>query len=191
MPNFDLMSYLNLHNGTGVRTMFGDWRTGMGRGDTLYIDYVLSQYTHLTDVVELGTMCGLTTCYLGVATALRGGRVYSYDIVDLVPPEVRKAASGLPIEYRIGSCLNPGVASEEIKSLVNNGHTLLFCDNGNKEREIEIYASYVGSGSVLIAHDWGTEVFEQNIAPFLRGFETVDHDVAEKMSSHLRAWRRL
>lgn len=188
---FDLMKYLDLWGDNELRTVFGTWETALSRGDFLYLDYVLYGHQYLTNAIELGTMHGLTTIYLGVAMALRDGSVVSYDIKELKPAKIHNVAKNLPIKFPHADVLNDLLTIEIIRRLISNDHTLLFCDNGNKEREVELYARYLGQFSVLLAHDCWTEVKPENIQPHLTGFEPYHHEVAEAMSSHLRAWRKL
>ena len=47
--------------------------------------------------------------------------------------------------------------------------TLLYCDNGHKEQELETYGYYLHSGATLGCHDYGTEVNPEWIEPLLRG----------------------
>jgi len=188
MADFDLMTYLNLH-GSETRTIFGTWNTGLGRGDFLYLDYVLHEHP-VPNFLELGSMHGLTTCYLGVVAALRRGWVITYDIQDLIPPHIRLVMNMLEIEPLLGDILEDTASIGEVRMFIKNSAKglCLFCDNGNKEKEVELYAPYLKQGDVLLVHDWGTEVHAENIAPYLVGYTPVAHDVAEAMQSHLRAW---
>ncbi len=187
MADFDLATYLNLH-GSQTRTIFGTWNTGLGRGDFLYLDYVLHNYANISRFLELGTMHGLTTVYLGVTSAIRSGSTISWDIVDLIPPHIRSVASMLPIAYNIGDVLHDNSVIVRIRHAVQEEHVMLFCDNGDKEKEIGLYAAWLRQGNVLMVHDWGTEVHWDNIKEYLQGYKPIDHDVAEKMYSHMRAW---
>ncbi len=188
MTDFDLMTYLNLH-GSDTRTVFGAWNTGLGRGDFLYLDYVLHEFEDVKNIVELGSMHGLTTIYLGVVAALRTGMVLSYDIQDLIPFHIRNASDRLPVYFKRGDVLSGGTTKNEIiLELSGLPNLMLFCDNGNKEKEIALYAPYLKQGDVLLVHDWGTEVHAENIVQYLVGYTPVAHDVAEAMQSHLRAW---
>lgn len=189
MQTFDFVKYLNLH-GSQVRSVFGTWNTGLGRGDFLYLDYVLLNNPVPCNFLELGTGHGLSTCYLGVVAALRHGWVVTYDIQDLIPPHIRSVMNMLEIEPLLGDILENTESIGGVRMFIKNSEKglCLFCDNGNKEKEIELYAPYLKQGDVLLVHDWGTEVHAENIAPYLVGYMPVAHEVAEAMQSHLRAW---
>lgn len=184
---FDLMTYLNLH-GSQVRTIFGAWNTGLGHGDFLYLDYVLYECNKTSKIIELGTMHGLTTLYLGAVASLREGWAESYDIQNLIPPHIRATASLLGVRYLSGDVLSDERIIAEIRSKLSAPDMMLFCDNGKKQREVELYAPHMVSGGVLLVHDWMKEIFPEGVAPYLGGFTPIRHDVAEAMSSHLRAW---
>ena len=40
---------------------------------------------------------------------------------------------------------------------------VLYCDNGNKPREVDAFASALHVGDFLAVHDLGTEIFAQDI----------------------------
>ena len=49
-----------------------------------------------------------------------------------------------------------------IKSLVTHP-LVLFCDNGNKREEVELFSSELLSGDFLVVHDWMVEIFPKDI----------------------------
>jgi cephalosporin hydroxylase len=66
--------------------------------------------------------------------------------------------------------------------------SFIYCDNGKKEKEIEIYAPYIPVGGILGVHDFGTEVDPEKTKEFLGplGFEPLWLDVFEESRS--RFW---
>jgi cephalosporin hydroxylase len=44
---------------------------------------------------------------------------------------------------------------------------ILYCDNGNKEKELKTYAKYLAKGDVIGCHDWISEVNPEVIHPFM------------------------
>lgn len=190
MDNFDLRTYLDLH-GSQTRSVFGAWNTGLGHGDFLYLDYILYDNNQLSSAVELGTMHGLTTLYIAVAMLLRSGSTFSYDIKSLVPDHIGEVAERLNIHFLQGDILDDPKMIEMVRVMIHNPYTLLFCDNGNKEREMKLYAPYLEPGSVMLVHDCWTEVSPDRIVPFIENYEPLRHDMAEAMNSHLRAWLKV
>lgn len=58
-----------------------------------------------------------------------------------------------------GDCMSDS-AYDMVKRFVENGRTLIYCDNGNKPLEIKRYHSLCKSGDILLTHDFtdGTRV---------------------------------
>jgi len=52
---------------------------------------------------------------------------------------------------------------------------LLFCDNGDKKREINLFGPLLKPGDVLAAHDFGTEWKLKDVAGMLQenGFKRI------------------
>jgi hypothetical protein len=40
---------------------------------------------------------------------------------------------------------------------------LLFFDNGNKPKEVEIYSPYLKAGDIAVVHDWKSEIYMKDI----------------------------
>jgi hypothetical protein len=52
-----------------------------------------------------------------------------------------------------------GEGNRIVIELLNRGkRTFLYCDNGKKRREVELYAKYLRAGDILGVHDWGREI---------------------------------
>ena len=64
---------------------------------------------------------------------------------------------------------------------------VLFCDNGDKRRECEIYVPHLQSGDYLAVHDWGTEFCPEDAA--LYPLEPLYFDIIEKMKGVTRMWK--
>ncbi len=48
---------------------------------------------------------------------------------------------------------------DDIGTLIQKqGTTLVFCDGGNKARELALFADWLKPGDYIAVHDWGTEV---------------------------------
>jgi cephalosporin hydroxylase len=55
----------------------------------------------------------------------------------------------------------------------------LYCDNGHKQRELELYAPLMGPRALLGIHDYGTEVDPAWVEPFLKNLDFEPHRHAE------------
>jgi hypothetical protein len=54
-----------------------------------------------------------------------------------------------------GDCMNPDIL-EYVKGFMSavQGHSLVYCDGGNKKEEIKVYAPLLAKGDVLLTHDF-------------------------------------
>ncbi len=113
-------------------------------------------------IIEFGTYNGVMSMYLGLWGLRLGVPVHTFDIVDLREP-VFRVFDALGVVFHQAE-----IFSDESRLTVEQIHhgkpTYLFCDGGDKEREFFEYGGSVPVGSIISAHDWGTEV------ETLRGF---------------------
>jgi len=63
-------------------------------------------------------------------------------------------------------------------------------DNGQKSKEINVYAKHLVKGSILITHDWGVEINLLLIMKTLSKyqFQPLYHEVGVMLNSQVRAW---
>jgi len=64
---------------------------------------------------------------------------------------------------------------------------VLFCDNGNKRKEFEIYVPHLCPGDYAAVHDWGTEFCPEDA--LLYPFEPLYFNLAEQMKGVTRMWK--
>lgn len=170
--------------------MFGQRATAfMAASDMLLVEWIFAENPHLESVVELGCARGLTTLYLSMIVLLRKGQLHSFDVNQ---PDQR---------YQV---LWPGCVTFHRMDVLKEQHpvvvkfasrpnTLVICDNGDKVRELELYASVLAPSSIIVAHNFGAEVAPKpqwkaiidraGLAPYLWG-------EAAKWKSSFRAWRK-
>jgi hypothetical protein len=117
--------------------------------------------------VELGTFAGglssfmLTRCqhvhnffYMGVEK--------NPEVVDLSIRTEFERLSGATLQIR-------DVFEKDTQDLILNYLTvhpvraLVYCDNGDKPREVQTYMPLVPTGTLIMAHDWGTEIGERDL----------------------------
>jgi hypothetical protein len=55
----------------------------------------------------------------------------------------------------------------------DNYPTLLYCDNGTKAKEADIFGRYLKPDDYLVIHDWGTEVTRGDISDLLKDFDEI------------------
>lgn len=105
-------------------------------------------------IIELGTYQGGFSWWLWAQTQVRRGmNFYTYDSVvpEYLPPCFEKK--------------DVFAESEEIGKLMRlNEPCVVFCDNGNKPRELLTFSQHLRStDSLLVVHDWGTEFLPDDV----------------------------
>lgn len=135
--------------------------------------------THLDDIerygvklfIELGVLEGGLTSVL-----LPGVRVGLFDYVGVELNQAyvnKRIANEASIIY--GDCFSDLVKAQ-IGEIIHNaeGPVLLFCDNGDKPREILEYSPMLRSGDFIAVHDYGTEVQQSDLMVFGESFIEID-----------------
>jgi len=161
---------------------------GVGRGDMLFLEYALAQMEEASVIVELGTFGGVTSMFLGMCARLRDVPFCTFDITDVRTPEVKKAwMDDMMYFYQTDILSKP---NDYVLELIRNDNTFLFVDNGDKEKEANMYAQYCGKNTVMIIHDWGDEVKQENIEAELTrcGFKMQYEDIAIQLKSVCRCY---
>lgn len=122
--------------------------------DFILWENVLNDNPQLRGIVELGSWEGGFSWFLWAQTQVREMSFHTYDIVvpEREPPNFRK----LDI-YRYPDSVEIG--DEPIA---------LFCDGGNKPRELATFPQMCAPGSVFLVHDWGTETLPSDVPDTLR-----------------------
>lgn len=127
--------------------------------------------------VELGTAEGGFAAFLAATVVEWGGRVLTVDKsldVDL--------ARRLGALYDNLICAGADALAEPVPSVVSlicQGAALLYCDNGNKRRELELYAPLLGPDALVGTHDYGTEVDPAWAEPFMASLGYAPYRHAE------------
>lgn len=134
---------------------------------------VLNSSPQLRGIVELGTFEGGFSFYLDMQARARGWQVFR--TFDIKPPE-RQVPGFIKLDiYRYQSDLG--------RTLAAFGPIALFCDGGNKPRELRTFPPYLAEGSIVAVHDWGTETLPGDVPDTL---EPIFEEYAEGLGSVTR-----
>ncbi len=103
-------------------------------------------------IVELGTGAGGFSLWLSAQAEARGLFFRTYDIHE-------------PNTQVPGFCrLDIYAHAESIgEHLGKYDPVILFCDGGNKPRELKTFSRYVTADSLIVVHDWGTEISPKDV----------------------------
>lgn len=146
-------------------------------------------------VVELGTDEGGFSGFLADLVAPWGGRVFTFDIKAKFRPSLLSDFHNL--SFQQADVLTS--RSPHVVDLIAQGDvTLLYCDNGNKQREVELYAPLLKAKSLLGVHDYNTEIMGSWVEPHVAvlGYEPEGHARMEALRNEwytepmTRFWRR-
>jgi cephalosporin hydroxylase len=130
-------------------------------------------------VVELGTDRGGFAGWLADLVAPWDGQVFTFDIDAKFDPALLETFANLTFE-RADVLARPHPL---VVDLVTQDHVLLYCDNGNKQREVELYAPLLRKGSLLGVHDYNSEILGEWVEPFVArlGFVPAGHERMEAL----------
>ena len=143
--------------------------------DLMVWELVLNNNPQIRGIVELGTYKGGFSWILDAQARARGIDFRTYDI--LVPEVEPPGFEQLDI-YRyservwLGQPVNDPIA--------------LFCDGGNKPRELKRFPPLCPPGSVFLVHDWGTETLPKDVPDFL---DEVYGEFCDSIGSVTRVFR--
>lgn len=122
---------------------------------------VLAAFPNLKSIVEIGTGNGALSIALGLWGVKLGIPVLTIDHgmrnIDAI-----KIFRALNVTFLRVDAFDPDTI-ESLKSFINREPCLFICDGGDKPRELNLWAPLLPSGSVIAAHDWGTETFEKDV----------------------------
>lgn len=117
------------------------------------IDRVMRASPSISSLVELGTGAGAITTVFGLWGIQRGIPVLS---VDNTIRHNTKILAALKVRFVQEDIFGEPFAAK-IKETIDNKPTWLFCDGGWKGKELATFAPALPKGSIISAHDLGTE----------------------------------
>ncbi len=140
--------------------------------DLILWEMTLNSNPQLKGIVELGTWQGGFSWFLWAQAQARGLEFHTFDVIapDKEPPGFEQ----------IDIYLNAHELGTRFAAM---GPIALFCDGGNKPRELKTFPPYLEKGSVVLVHDWGTETLPSDVPEFLR---EVHGDVCDDIGSVTR-----
>lgn len=156
---------------------FGGIEVAQWRCDFWMWEYVLNDNSQLKAIFELGTWLGGFSWWLAGQCRARDMHFETYD---MTRPQFRPP----PMFIRLDVFADREFIGETIRGYEP---CVVFCDNGNKPREMAEYSQEIRSPeSLLVVHDWGTEFMPDDVPDNLT---MVYGDFCESLGSLSRVFR--
>lgn len=156
-------------------TSFGGIPCAQWWCDLLLWEALLNENPQVKAIVEIGTWQGGFSWFLWAQTQARGLEFQTYDAQD--PDREPPGFIRLDVWREV----------DELRdSLPEWGPIVLFCDGGNKPRELKTFPPFCAPGSVFVVHDWGTETLQKDVPDFL---EEVYGEYCDSIGSASRVFK--
>jgi len=117
------------------------------------VDRVMRLNPQISSIIELGTGAGALSAVLGLWGVQRSIPVVT---VDTCARHSNKIFSALKVRFIQEDIFNSTVV-EAIETYISKEPTWVFCDGGCKSKELAFFAPKLPKGSIISAHDLGTE----------------------------------
>lgn len=133
-------------------TTFAGVPAGQIWADYYLWELVLNEHVDLNAIVEIGTWEGGFSLYLHTQASLRGMRFRTFDAVtpEKVPPGFAKMDV---FAHR----------DDLVSELQGLEPIALLCDGGNKPREMREFGAALSPPSIVLVHDWLTEMLPHDV----------------------------
>lgn len=125
----------------------------------------MEENTDILRVVELGTGHGGMSLFFGSCINGRGGKVLTVDQVRLMDggyDSWNALAEKCNVRFLQMDVFRPE-AVQEVSNFIKDYRALVFCDDGDKKREIPLYAEILKKGDLLLAHDYNCEFTSKDL----------------------------
>ena len=136
-------------------------------------------------IIELGTGNGGFSTYLKICCNGFGARFLTYDVI----PYQRTVLTEILNLWSSFRMLDVVAGEDEIaKAIRLPGRTLLYCDNGHKITEFNMYAKHLKPGDIIGTHDWGMEIDEQDVRQAVKenGLKHIQLDATMEREAYTR-----
>ena len=146
-------------NGLNMQTRFIGIKTAQSRNSfLLWEDFLRDKL--FARIIEIGTYKWGMSLFFFLWCKTRKAEFFTFDVKFFPATRVVRLlgvikcfckADVFSIEQEIGDLIK------------SDGMTILFCDGGNKPKELATFSKYLKKGDYICTHDWGTEVVKTDI----------------------------
>jgi len=158
-------------------------------------------------IVELGSQKGALSTYLANMAAITESYIfdtyeafpYPYEETDGSDIQLRSRYNGTGHWFEKMAEISPYInmyyenvfdkpVFNHIKENMEQFKTYIFCDGGNKLRELHLYARLLKKGDRIAVHDWGIEVKPEQVQPIMEEFDLEYDEPFAKSATDLGTW---
>lgn len=145
--------------------------------DLVFLKYFLSNVI-IDHIIELGTGYGESSRLFS-----QYAPTVTFDIVD------KRLFKSTPAAFVKLDILNEPWPVFDL--IVASGRVMLFCDNGDKPREFDLFAPYIRPGSFILVHDFPKEINYDHILPVMNRCYLGPVFEKESLASRIRAFTKI
>jgi hypothetical protein len=100
-------------------------------------------------IIEVGTLFGAFTRILQDHDISAAAAIHTFDVVVTMPKVVG-------VTHHLGNVFGHQLAT--VRSLIEApGRCLVFCDGGDKEREVNTFSDFLKPGDIIMCHDYARD----------------------------------
>ncbi len=100
-----------------------------------------------------------------------------------------KIAPKYHVNFLEGDVFDPSIVVK-VSNFIQHYRAMIFCDNGDKLREVELYAKILKKGDLLLAHDhpgeWNVEDLSEETLSLLEPYRPEDFPIVLRTLSMIR-----
>ena len=141
-------------------------------------------------IIEIGTGWGGTAMYLSSWASLNDAQLHTFNIQEQASEKVTNFIAKNGGEYYFTDVFTDD-ARNSIKNLMNsNSKVFIYCDGGNKTKELAYFSKYTKCGDVIGCHDYTTEVCPPLIDNFMKetGFDKIPDENFRSLQTLQMFW---
>lgn len=162
-------------------------------------DFMLwEEFLNISDpkaIIELGTFLGGFSLYLYHQAYSREALFYTVDIAEHADLDTENSPlwiNGLFAAFLMEDVFSP-VFENVLRTILadeRNHPLVLFCDGGNKPKEMQIFAPMLYPGDYIVTHDWGNEISWPDLDSIKDFLDPVLLKECEELHSLTRFFKR-
>jgi len=161
----------------------------------LYVfEWILNLYP-LDCILEIGTGRGGLTMFLQLQANIRHLDFITFDARNRLNEIVNNShfnppdRSVIPLNYKKANVFDEKTM-EEIKEIAKSNRVILYCDNGNKPKEVRTYAPLLQPGSIIGCHDWTGQFGVDDLMKELN-YQSIFDDFCTKNKTRQKFWYKV